>query len=114
MYRRLGKYELALADFSESLRYDPQSALATPVAANAYRACDSSKQSIADHTEALRLKPDDAASYNNRGNTCRISRTTTAPSPITTWAIKFDPRIMPGLLTKSQVLISARAENKAC
>jgi tetratricopeptide (TPR) repeat protein len=37
MYRRLGKYELALADFSESIRYSPKSADAYTGRGNAYR-----------------------------------------------------------------------------
>ena len=37
MYRRLGKFELALADFSESIRHDPNSALAWTGRGNAYR-----------------------------------------------------------------------------
>ena len=68
MYRRLGKFDLALVDFSESLRYDPNSALAWTGRGNAYRGLKLFEQSISDHTEAIRLKPDDATSYNNRGN----------------------------------------------
>ncbi len=68
MYRRLGKYELALVDYSESLRHAPNSAMAYTGRGNAYRGLKLFDQAIADHTEALRLKPDDATTYNNRGN----------------------------------------------
>jgi tetratricopeptide (TPR) repeat protein len=68
MYRRLGKFELALADFSESIRHDPQSGMAYTGRGNAYRGLKLPEQAIADHTEAIRLKPDYATAYNNRGN----------------------------------------------
>ena len=67
MYRRLGKFELALADFSESLRHDPNSADAYTGLGNAYRGLDLYDLAIAAHTEALRLKPNNATTYNNRG-----------------------------------------------
>jgi tetratricopeptide (TPR) repeat protein len=91
IYRRLGKYELALADFSESLRYDPQSALAYTGRGNAYRGLRQLEQSIADHTEALRLKPDDAASYNNRGNAWQDLKNNDRAIADYDMAIKFDP-----------------------
>src|SRR4029077_20894353 len=68
MFRRLGKYELALADFSESLRHDPSSAEAYTGRGNAYRGLELFDLALADHTEAIRLKPDNAVNYNNRGN----------------------------------------------
>jgi tetratricopeptide (TPR) repeat protein len=68
MYRRLGKFQLALVDFSESLRYDPTYAKAYTGRGNAYRGLKLFEQAVADHSEAIRLKPDDATSYNNRGN----------------------------------------------
>ena len=68
MYRRLGKFELALADFTESLRYEPNSADAYTGRANAHRGLGQLDAAIADHSEAIRLKPDFAMAYNNRGN----------------------------------------------
>jgi tetratricopeptide (TPR) repeat protein len=68
MYRRLGKFELALVDFSESVRYDPKSADAYTGRGNAYRGLKLFEQAVADHTEAIRLRPDFATSYNNRAN----------------------------------------------
>lgn len=71
MYRRLGKYELALADFSQSIRYDPKSADAYTGRGNAYRGLHQLDQALADHSEAIRLEPNNASPYNNRGNTWR-------------------------------------------
>jgi tetratricopeptide (TPR) repeat protein len=68
MYRRLGKFDLALADFSESLRYNPNSADAYTGRGNAHRGLGQIDAAIADHDEALRLKPNFATAYNNRGN----------------------------------------------
>jgi tetratricopeptide (TPR) repeat protein len=68
MYRRMGKFELALADFSESPHYKPDSADAYTGRANAHRGLGQLDAAIADHSEAIRLKPDFAMAYSNRGN----------------------------------------------
>jgi tetratricopeptide (TPR) repeat protein len=92
MYRRLGKFELALADFSESIRHDPNSALAYTGRGNAYRGLKLLEQSIADHTEAIRLKPDDATTYNNRGNAWQDLKNTERAIADYDMAIKIDPK----------------------
>jgi tetratricopeptide (TPR) repeat protein len=71
MYRRLGKFELALADFTGSLRYDPKSAEAYTGRGNAHRGLGQLDAAIADHSEAIRLNPDFATAYSNRGNVYR-------------------------------------------
>src|SRR5579863_7158549 len=65
---RHGKFELALVDFSESLRHDPNSASAYTGLGNAYRGLKLFGSAITAHSEAIRLKPDDAGAYSNRGN----------------------------------------------
>jgi tetratricopeptide (TPR) repeat protein len=67
-YRRLGKFEPALVNFSESLRHDPNSTDAYTGLGNAYRGLKLYDRAIAAHSEAIRLKPDFATAYNNRGN----------------------------------------------
>ena len=57
MYRRLEKYELALADFDQALRYDPTSAGAHTGRGNALRHLGRLDEAIAAHTEAIRLEP---------------------------------------------------------
>jgi tetratricopeptide (TPR) repeat protein len=68
MYRRLGKFDLALADFNLSIRYSPASADAYTGRGNSYRGLHKLDESIADHSEAIRLDPRNATAYNNRGN----------------------------------------------
>ena len=68
MYRRLGKFELALADFTMSIHYDPNSAYAYTGRGNAHRGLKQIDEAIADHTKAIELDPKYADAYNNRGN----------------------------------------------
>ena len=91
MYRRFGKFELALADFSESVRHDPTSAPAFTGLGNAYRGLKLFDLAIADHTEALRLKPNDAGSYNNRGNVWQEMKDNERAIADYDMAIKLDP-----------------------
>jgi tetratricopeptide (TPR) repeat protein len=68
MYRRQGKFDLALADFTVSLGYDPKSALAYTGRGNANRSLGKLDESIADHSEAIRIDPKYVEAYSNRGN----------------------------------------------
>jgi tetratricopeptide (TPR) repeat protein len=71
MYRRLGKFELALADFTMSIHYDPQSAYAYTGRGNAHRGLHQIDEAIADHSKAIELDPKYAEAYSNRGNAWR-------------------------------------------
>ncbi len=71
MYRRLGKFELALADFTMSIHYDPKSAYAYTGRGNAHRGLHQVDEAIEDHSKAIELKPDYAEAYSNRGNAWR-------------------------------------------
>jgi tetratricopeptide (TPR) repeat protein len=68
VYRRLEKYDQALADFDQALRYDPNSASAHTGRGNALRHLGRFDESIAAHGEAIRLEPNNAMAYSNRGN----------------------------------------------
>jgi hypothetical protein len=68
MYRRLGKFKLALADLTMSIHYDPKSAYAYTGRGNAYRGLHQLDEAIADHTKAIELDPTYAIAYSNRGN----------------------------------------------
>jgi len=63
----MGKYDNAIADFTEAIRLDPTSAFAYCLRAAAYCDKDDCDSAIADYTEAIRLKPEDAEAYYNRG-----------------------------------------------
>ena len=71
MYRRLGKFELAIADFTMSIHYDPKSALAYTGRGNAHRGLHQIDESIADHSKAIELDPTYVEAYSNRGNAWR-------------------------------------------
>lgn len=91
MYRRLGKFELALVDFSESLRHDPNSADAYTGLGNAYRGLKLYDRAIAAHSEGIRLKPDFATVYNNRGNVYQDMNDNDHAIADYDMAIKLDP-----------------------
>ena len=69
MYRRQEKYEPALADFEQAVRYDPTSAGAHTGRGNALRHLGRLDEAVAAHSEAIRLEPNNAMAYSNRGNT---------------------------------------------
>ena len=91
MYRRLGKFELALADFTMSIQYDPKSADAYTGRGNAYRGLHKFDEAIADHSEAIKLQPKNASAYNNRGNVWRDKDENQRAIADYNAAIKLDP-----------------------
>jgi tetratricopeptide (TPR) repeat protein len=91
MYRRLGKFELALADFTMSIQYDPKSADAYTGRGNAYRGLHKFDEAIADHSEVIKLQPKNASAYNNRGNVWRDKDDNQRAIADYNAAIKLDP-----------------------
>ncbi len=74
-YANLGKYDQAIADFTEAIRLRPTDRLFPIVVAEVHH--DRGKvyvrqgkydQAIADFTEAIRIDPKDAEAYENRGH----------------------------------------------
>ena len=63
----LGRYEEALADYTEAIRLKPDYAVAYHNRGNAKDDLGRSEEALADYTEAIRLKPDYAEAYTNRG-----------------------------------------------
>jgi tetratricopeptide (TPR) repeat protein len=57
MYRRLGQYDFALADFNEAIKRDPKSPSAYTGRGNAQRGLHHLDEAIADHSEAIKLAP---------------------------------------------------------
>jgi len=96
MYRRLGKYELALADFTMSIHYDPKSAYAYTGRGNAHRGLHQIDEAIEDHTKAIELKPDYAEAYNNRGNAWRDKKDNKRAIADYDTALKIDPHYASG------------------
>jgi tetratricopeptide (TPR) repeat protein len=62
-----GRYDRAIADYTEAIRLDPKFARAYVNRAIAYNAKGDRDTAIADSDEALRLDPRSAAAYNERG-----------------------------------------------
>ena len=66
-YRAKGEYDLAIADYSEALRIDPNDVLSYANRGNAYRAKGQNDLAMADYNQALRIDPNYAIAYHNRG-----------------------------------------------
>jgi len=67
-YRLNGDYDLAIADYTEALRINPDYYQALYNRGNAYANKGDYDRAIADYTAALRIKPDYDQALNNRGN----------------------------------------------
>ncbi|OQY45844.1 MAG: hypothetical protein B6242_09400, partial [Anaerolineaceae bacterium 4572_78] len=57
------------ADYSESIRLDPESAITYYNRGRAYYNLHEYEKALTDYSEAIRLDPDDADAYFGRGNT---------------------------------------------
>jgi tetratricopeptide (TPR) repeat protein len=62
------EYDQAIANYTETIRLNPNDADAYFNRAYTYGAKGLYDQAILDYTKAIRLEPDDALAYNNRGN----------------------------------------------
>jgi tetratricopeptide (TPR) repeat protein len=113
MYRRLGKYQLALADFTMSIHYDPKSAYAYTGRGNAHRGLHQIDESIADHSEAIRLDPTYAAAYNNRGNAWRDKKDYDRAIADYDEAVKIDPHYASAFYNRGNARLDAGDKNGA-
>jgi tetratricopeptide (TPR) repeat protein len=107
MYRRLEKYDPALADFDQSLRYDPNSASAYTGRGNALRHLGRFDQSIAAHSEAIRLEPNNAMAYANRGNAFDDKKDYVHAIADFDAAIKLDPRYATAFYNRANTKLNA-------
>jgi len=107
MYRRLEKYELALNDFDQALRYDPKSASAFTGRGNALRHLDRLDESIAAHSEAIRLEPNNAMAYSNRGNAYSDNKDYQHAIADFDAAIKIDPRYATAFYNRANAKLDA-------
>jgi tetratricopeptide (TPR) repeat protein len=60
-------YDLAIAEFSEAIRLNPDNSMAYFHRANAYRQKNDFDRAIANYNDVIRLNPDYSEAYNNRG-----------------------------------------------
>ena len=67
-YDDLGEYRLAIKDFDEALRLDPNYAYAYNNRGVAYDNLGEHRRAIQDYDQALRFDPGYAIAYNSRGN----------------------------------------------
>jgi tetratricopeptide (TPR) repeat protein len=107
MYRRLEKYDLALADFDQALRYDPKSASAYTGRGNALRHLGRLDDSIAAHSEAIRLEPENAMAYSNRGNAFADKKDYEHAIADFDAAIKIDPRYATAFYNRANAKLNA-------
>ena len=67
-YDNLGKFKLALIDFNNAIRINPNYAMAYYNRGVAYNGLGKYKLAIDDFSSAIRINPDFALAYYNRGN----------------------------------------------
>jgi tetratricopeptide (TPR) repeat protein len=107
MYRRQQKYELALADFDQAIRYDPKSASGYTGRGNALRLLGRLDESIAAHSEAIRLEPNNAMAYSNRGNALGDKKDYEHAIADFDMAIKIDPKYATAFYNRADVKLTA-------
>ena len=86
-----GRYDLAIEDFDESLKFKPESASTHCWRGAAYYYQMRYDLAIADFSEAIRLKPDSASYYNWRGDAYYDQRQNDLAIKDYNEAIKLDP-----------------------
>ena len=67
IWKHKKEYDIAIADYNEAIRLDPQSALAFNNRGYAWHNKKEYDKAIADYNEAIRLDPQSALAFNNRG-----------------------------------------------
>ena len=67
-YAKIGKYDLAIAEYDQAIRDNAQLAAAFHNRGNAHHANGAQDLAIIDYGEAIRLRPDYPSAFNNRGN----------------------------------------------
>jgi tetratricopeptide (TPR) repeat protein len=67
-YAKIGKYDLAIAEYDQAIRDDPNLAGAFHNRGNAHHANGANDLAIIDFNEAIRLRPEYPSAFNNRGN----------------------------------------------
>ena len=72
VHHNQGNYQLAIADFTEALKLDPNNALVLATRGDAYRMQGEYDKALADFTEALRLDPTNAVAHINQGIAHRL------------------------------------------
>jgi tetratricopeptide (TPR) repeat protein len=107
MYRRQQKYELAVADFDQSIRYDPKSAGAYTGRGNALRSLGRLDESVAAHSEAIRLEPNNAMAYSNRGNALGDKKDYEHAIADFDTAIKIDPKYATAFYNRARTKLDA-------
>jgi len=72
-YHKLKQYQLAIKDYNEAIRLEPDLAFAYNNRGYTYSALKQYQLAIKDYNEAIRLNPDFVFAYNNRGNAYHAS-----------------------------------------
>jgi tetratricopeptide (TPR) repeat protein len=70
-YRKMGRYDRALADFNRAIELNPEDATALGGRGETYRAMGRYEEALADFDRGLELDPEDAWALAGRGDTYR-------------------------------------------
>ena len=91
VYRRLGRYQEAIAAYREALRLEPDAHVWDNLG-NAYADLDRYQEAIEAYREALRLKPDFAEAWNNLGVAYALSGNRSAALEAVKELRRYDPQ----------------------
>src|SRR5262245_3265628 len=108
-----GDLNQAIAEFTEALRIDPQSAAAYHNRGVAYARKGDHDRAIADFTKALRFDPDDAVTYRCRGRAYRILEQYDRALADYNQALGLDPKNARAHRERGAVLTSKGAYDRA-
>jgi tetratricopeptide (TPR) repeat protein len=101
--KNMGEWDEAIAQYTETLRKDPNNAMAYNNRGAAYHDKGMNDQAIADCNQAIRLDPNFATAYLNRGNAYRAKGMYDQAIADYTQAIRLDPNDAGAYLNRGNV-----------
>jgi tetratricopeptide (TPR) repeat protein len=107
------EYDLALADFNESIRLNPTEARVYVSRGGVYLARQDYKRAITDFSEGIRLDPEYAFAYFQRGFAYHALEEPDKAYDDYTMAIRWDPKYITSYLNRGIILYTRRGDFEA-